>query len=647
MIKRKNLSIILAVFMTVFFIFGCGGSGRDSDDPTDDPAHDGSGRRFATVHQFTSRETNIDLVLNGQTEYRIVFNPNDNALTRENAVGELQLFFQQATGIWLEAIPHTGLTFSESDKFISIGNTGLLSQAGLTPDFNQLGTGGYVIRNRGNSVFLSGGFYGNLYAVYEFLRQQFNFRVFAEDEIRINRNVTNLKLLEFDVIDIPDFQYRVRNWGDTFFNTTHSRRMRMNTFEDVWLRLGGRNIQHNFFDTVEVEVPDWRTRYPEWIAVGARQLCFSRNTDRLVQVVFEEMQRTIRTQTNVHHLTFTAEDYNEWCNCAACVASREYYGTDAAVYIKFVNRVARLVQEWLPREFPNREVTIVIFAYHRVVNAPVRQEADGSFVPISPEVVLESNVALLYAPIFAFFYYDFDHEMNWDTALHLDKWASISQTIQAWTYCTYFSHYWLPFDSFNSMQNIYRFLWERNANYIFDQGQFNIRVSTDWGRLKSFLNAHLQWDFQLDKNELIDEWFENYFRSAAEPMHRMFQTYRTYFAYLAHVHGVHGHLPSRDVIFSTRAWPLETLIMFLGYIDEAYESIEYLRHVNPELHQRLHDRINIESVAYRWLLMELHPGAFSFERLNEFTIELRDDTMRLGINMFNEQQTTSEFWAGV
>ena len=53
-------------------------------------------------------------------------------------------------------------------------------------------------------------------------------------------------------------------------------------------------------------------------------------------------------------------------------ALKDHYGTNAAEMIIFLNMVGADIEAWLAVEEPGREVTILMFAYHRTEEAPAR-----------------------------------------------------------------------------------------------------------------------------------------------------------------------------------------------------------------------------------------------------------------------------------
>ena len=149
--------------------------------------------------------TQTSLIENGSTDYKIVVNETDGTMSNY-AASEINYFFSLASGLEFEKVTDEDVTYDANAKYLSIGDTALATAAGVTYDSAELGDSGYVVKTVGNTVFMLGGRFGVIYAAYEFMRQEIDFRVYSDDEIRYNTGVRNVKLVDTDVKDIPDFE---------------------------------------------------------------------------------------------------------------------------------------------------------------------------------------------------------------------------------------------------------------------------------------------------------------------------------------------------------------------------------------------------------------------------------------------------------
>lgn len=627
----KKIHTLFLFVIALLILTACGG----------DPVIDDNGDDPGPVKPPVIEKTSHFLVKDEKSDYVIVYPEGADPMISSTAVSELKLFFKQATGIDLPSISDVGLTYNEDQKYISIGQTKLLTSSGITIDSN-LGESGIQLVTKGKSVFMFGNTkFGTLYSIYEFLEHQFNFRSYAVDEIRIDLDVTELALLDFEITYMPTFDYRVGSIGELWNGTTFTRRMRMHTNDDVWIKLGGL-AYHNFFATVPPS--QYKADHPEWFSADGRQLCLMADPDGLKEVVVQQMKRYITANPSANVLSFTQEDVNLWCDCEVSNGLKEHYGTNAGEMIIFLNMVGEEIENWLAVEDPNREVTILMFAYHKTEEAPARFDEElQKYVPIDDRVILRNNVGVLYAPIYAEHYYDYYHETNLNASETMKKWNALTDNMYLWSYGTYFFDYLMPFDSFNSLQGKYKFAEEHNTKYVFDQGTYNQSKGTDWFRLKQFLIAELQWNVHQDMNQLIDEFAENYFKDAAQPMLDYLESYRAWHAYIAVEEGLMGQVVQPGVLLR-KHFPQGVINEWMGYIDEAYASISHLEKSEPGLYKLLKDRITLESLSPRYMLIELYSVYYSAEEYRDMLDSLKADVNMLGVAQFNEFNTMSDYF---
>ena len=588
---------------------------------------------FGTTHVKYAKESEIKLVENGKCDYVIVYDADEtDELIKDFAVSEMQYFFEEATGIKLRATDDSKAKYSASSKYISIGNTSVADAAGVAPS-GLLTINGVQIVTKDQSVFLQGGGrFGTLYSVYEFLKQQFGYEQYAVDEFKIDRGVTDCNLKFMRVFDLPDFEWRLGNNGEYWYGTEFPSRMRMQKIDDIWIKLGG-EPWHNYMGTIPKDV--YQAEHPDWYSPDGQQLCLTRDVAGLSEEVFRRMKIYIEANPYLSNITFTQMDVNVWCTCPSCTAMREQYGVNSASNIKFINIVARKVKEWLAQEHPDRQLTICIFAYHAVEEAPAMYNiVTDEYEPIDDSVVLEDNVALFYAPIFANYYYGCDHPQNEKLDTTMKKWQALTDKIYLWIYSNYFGDYLMPYDSMTSMQEKYIYARENNVRYLFDQEQHNQAVGTSWFRLKEYLSSRLAWDVHANPQELTRDFFDHYFQQAAPAMNEYYDEFITYFAYLAEHMGYSGNIG--EYIVTTRHFPQGVPKKWLGIIDKAFDAIEPLKAEDPELYTQLYDRILLETLTLRYVDLTLYESTYTPEEFKQKYQSFVADSLRLGLTNWNE-----------
>ena len=632
---QKILATVLAAFLTLstLSLAGCGDKKENKKEtqPT-----------VRGTHERAVSETDVSLAKNGSTDYVIVIGENETNDAVLFGVDELRQNFFKATGATLETKKDSEVSYQSDSKILSIGETSLLERAGVTYDKNELGLSGYVVQTKGNSVFMVGGSgNGSLYAVYGWLKEQFEYEYYSIGEIYIQKDLAEEKLLNVTLKEKPDFAYRMTNFGEAWFDKTVARRSRADSPNSLWVTFDG-TAYHTSFNIVPPAM--YMEEHRDWYSRTGHQLCFSRDPEGLAEVVIERMKEGFREFPDKNIVTFTQQDHNSWCDCESCKASLEHYGTNSAVYIQFVNRIAEALSAWVETEFPGREILIAMFAYQQTEDAPVKETKKG-YEPIDDSVRLHENVALFYCPIYANYYYDFNSEENTKEASTLNKWNVLAKNLFVWMYGANFKIYLAPYNNFNSMQENYRFIYDRGAKYIFDQQQFNQVSGTDWYKLRAYLSNKLQWQIDQDQTKLINDFFENYYKDASAVMKRLYDEENTWFAYLAEQHEYKGSVGyTESTLLKEEFWPQGLLEGWLGLIDDAYKAIEPLKVSNPSLHATLTQRIKLESITFRFMQLKLYDVFYSENEVQKMEQSLKADCSELGVARFAELVTLEEYW---
>lgn len=640
-------------------------------------------------------ETPYYLIENSATDYKIVY-PEARGSYIDIAVKELRTFLGEITpGITIKVSSDTGLTHSADAKYISLGDTALLQSAGISVDKEKLGTDGYAIITKDQSVYLVGGStHGTLFAVYEFLEKQFGYHFYAKDCYDLERDVTEKKLLDFDLTVTPSIAVRYMADGQFVSSNDNesARRMRSTPQDDFLVPArdskGGAGGWHT---TPYILPKDENPEHPEWFGFGstgaATQLCYAgrpaaSGTDgkkhgkadqsALVDALVASMEKLIDTKfgsdTNDSELFFclTTADNFDWCECEYCKEITEAYGgSKAASYIVVANKVAAKLQEYMNEKYGGRKITVFIFAYQVTEQPPVREKADGTFEPIldgpyGDDIILGDNVVLLYAPIAADYYKTFKDEVNEVEYKRMAQWKTIASHIAMWTYDkTFYTNYFVPQNPYNSMDENIRWYVENGAVFLHAQGQTTNTQMTDWGNLKTYLSAQLSWDCTQDIEELIDGFFTAYYKDAAPAMREWFDDYRTYFDERAdywwgeeilignewvefNFRTTHGG--DKTLLPSLKFYEYERLKKWETSLNKAYGAIEKYKTSDPALYETLETRITRESVSLNYLIGTIYgddTDLFTAKEKIELMIKVFEDAADTGLIFWREVNPTS------
>lgn len=628
---RKIIAGLLAIVLSIVAFSGCTENPETSSSDNITATTMVEKRVFNGIHQLIAHERTDDFISNGKCDYALLV-PEEADVFINTAKNELLYFIEQATGLKLRVVTESGegLTHTATGKYISIGNTKMFASSGIELDTATLKTDGVRIVTKDNTVYLNGGTRaGTLYAAYTFLRIMFNWEIYAEDCWVIDENVKNLKMRDFDVLDIPDIQLRPNFWGAVQANSNNiAYRFRMPDSHDAYLmpvgdrKNGGtpRTIHNSF----EILPPASQYAESQWYADDRNQLCYTahgdtESYDRMVKRIAEVIKDCLvaNNPTNFplyEFCTLTIQDGSDTaCVCDACTVAKEKYGSNSGAIIVMCNRVMEELEVLmeLPENQPYKRdgFKLAFFAYHSYFDAPAHyDEETKTFVPNHEDLIMRDDVAVYIATssqTTGFVYKtNIYNEINTAGRNNLLGWAAISHTIYLWTYQTNFQDY-LSFSSTFNFYNTdgFQFLASLGAKIMSNQGTSNSMNYTGFQALKPFLDYKMRWNSSLDSDKLIEEWFEAMYREATPIMKEL------YFDEMQHdiawsLKVGRWVINSHTSVISEKAYPLNLLTRWLNILDEAYAVAEkHYKNGNPETYAIIKNHIDMEWVypGYRLL----------------------------------------------
>ncbi len=593
-------------------------------------------------HIFNVNTTSHDLVKNGKTQYKIVISKTRTA-NISSAVSEFSNFFKEATGADITYVTDDTATYSEDAEYICLGENAYSESAGLEKPEDLKGNG-YVIKTVGKSLFVLGGQdIGTLFGAYELLTQLFNYMCYSTDTYYIDTDVTDVKLPDCDIFDNPDIDQRLANYGVIYYDKTLAHKLRFQLqYDEVYLNPG-----RSFHNTLEYLPPkDYTEHKAYWYNSATDQLCYTAHGnaeeyDALVNAMVDAIKPYVLAEPEKRIITITQEDNHSCCTCPTCKEIEEKYGTIAATNVMFINSVAEKFEEWLNSECPGRDVTIATFAYHRYEQAPAVQNAMGEWEPIDENMVLRDNVTILYAPLSSMsFNHSIDDPANDTTKAILAGWAACSKHVAVWNYQTHFPNYFMPYDTFAVCQDQYKKYLSYGCTWMFDQGQHNNGNSTNFSMLKLYLNSQWGWDVNRDYNTLVDNFFENYYGVKDGAMRKFYEDLRTYLAYLDAEELLGGKTSETGV--GASYWPLQLVQQWMGYVDEAYAEIEYLKDVDLDRYNKMHDHITLESLMPRYMLLSYYLSRFTSDEQAQMKESFKADCIKLNLTKLSESSDISK-----
>lgn len=600
-----------------------------------------------TLHKVNVTPTDRVFFSDSKTEYKIVYGTGKYDADAASLIATHLTAVAKGT---IEKIQYTAdMTYSADSKIIALNCPELFTQAGLTMPADDLGPSGYYIKSTDQSVFIA--FRQDVaakLAAVRFLKYCIGFEMYSEDTVTYTNSAETLP--DFDVIERPDYDFG--SLGN-YASQAAIDGMGMNTTGDIFIPIEGYQW-HNSLYCLPKDV--YQAEHEKWYSTSGQELCYAARGDaeELEQMTTEvaNIMYNIANKPQYLHgrvICFSIMDHFDVCGCEACAESRNTYnGADSAVVIKFMNMVNRKLQAKLQADADangteKRELGLLLLAYHKTEAAPA-VKVDGKYQPIDDSVKCDPEVGVMIAPIDADYTKSFYEDANETYANTIDGWASICDSIFVWLYETSFGHYLFPFNTFDSMGETFRFCKLRGATFILPEGQWNQENSTAFGKMKDYFNSRMRFNVNDSFADISNDFFENYFMDAAEPMRQYFNELQ---AHLVYNDSVYTELTGNiyNTLDVTKYWPYATLTHWMDLIDQAYEAIAKYEETSPDLYDTLRRHIMLESIFPRYALCNLHGGMYTSEELLQMRKDFRTDCITVNVTLYNEGKSLEEIYS--
>ncbi len=664
--KSKLKKFVLALSScTLLLVSGCNHSsnGGENNSTSD-------GEVTAEKHRFVAEKTSSYLVQNGHTSYKVVV-PSESDEQLLYAKNELSSLFEEATGIALSFINDANLSYKESDTYISLGKNAYLESAGLAQEtsFETYGRDGTRILTKGKSVFIFGeSNYATLYGVYDFLSLAFNFETYYHDCYTIDKNVTDLSLCNYDVIDIPDIAYRQKRGLLTPVNGQNPMfcyRMRV-TDDTASLILpiyegdtsGSKaSINHNSFYYFPTSV--YSETHPKFYSLTGDQLCFTARGDEqeletMVNLAAKKMEDTLTWHPYASYPNYTTvflgmNDVAELCSCSSCSAVKAAHNNaPVAPVILFLNRVGKIVNEWMDKpenKDYKRDLSYSFFAYQSALTPPFKENEDGTF-DYAEDLIPPEGVNL--RPYVALSNFDYGRgfyaSVNNETRDNLRAWGNFYKGAWAWSYGGFFNDYLTFYDIYNFYSDYHSYLVKYNYSLSFEQVKNDQRgADPGFGGLANYILCKKSWNASVDLDTLIDRYIENVYQEAAPAMSEMFQKLRLWFARTIEKFGLgRGGVGTADISSNSKYWGYGFVQELFDLCDEAYEAIEVYKQDEAK-YKRLKNYIDIEWIVPAKVAIGCYEDKFKADEYTSIKTKFKNICLDLGIKDIKEFVSISSY----
>lgn len=594
--------------------------------------------------------TDVVLAENGNTDYSIVL-PQDADEWETCAGDDLQRLFEEATGAKLPIISDAGLSYTEEGKYLSISDTKLQKDCGLTYTYEEFGFTGTKLLTKGNTLFLTG--YceqGALYAVYDLLALLFDYEYYDMNAYTIDEK-DKVMLPDLDMKNIPDFD--LRSFGDVSQEPSYGG----NTVNGWRLRLRGSygaSALGGHTNDVIISPEKYLQEHPDWFyPKGAsepkqvEQLCHS-NEEMTLEYI-KNVKAYIAAAPKATEISLTQVDINSWCNCEDCKALMTKYGTNgnpegmgAVTQTLFLNKVANALDEWLAEEYPGRVMNYYTYAYHQTVNAPAHKDETGKYVPNGSEngdysMKLNPHIVVRYADIYA------NRNKSWadnpSVSENILAWTSLTTNLSIYEYPQDAANVCLPYDGLHVHADNLRFASALGHSNYHLQGNYGT-MSSGFYRLRMYVCAKLMWDVSLDPVQLAEDYIQHCYGDAAPIMLEFFNALRGRLAYLRKEYNF-GGMCLASVVSSTH-WPRTLTLQYENMFDRMYAAIEDLQYVDEAAYKEIFRKIKVEEMFVDYVICSLYLQNFSAEEKERRIDEFEYYAKQYGFTRYHESKPMSD-----
>ncbi len=376
----------------------------------------------------------------------------------------------------------------------------------------------FSINTQNDSLYIKGGKRGVIYGGYELL-EIIGCRFFAYDCEKIPTKTT-LEITNIEKREKPTFEFRDTDYAGITRYMKFATQSRINgRWTDIPEMLGG-SIRyalgaHSFARLVPHK--EYRDTHPEYFSFynGRRQniendhwqLCLT-NPD-LIDIVVKNAREILKANPDKKILSISQNDNPYSCQCENCLKSDAEEGSAVGTLIKFVNRVAEILEP----EFP--DVTFDILAYHYTR-------------PASKKTQTRHNVCVRLCASCTCFAHAFDKcddrsraqkHPDGKTTLFIEdliEWSKVCNRLYVWDYTSNFPLYPMPFANWRVLQPNLQLMAKYNVKGVFEEANCAANGGVDFNELRTYLLCKLMWNPDCDIDAHRQEFMQYFYGSAAK-----------------------------------------------------------------------------------------------------------------------------------
>lgn len=427
---------------------------------------------------------------------------------------------------------------------------GEVKQTKMLPDLDcaSLSFDGFSIQVVGENVFIrANGDGGIIYGVYAFLRKQLGYEFWGYNAEKINK-ISNVKLISRGFSLTPDIQTRVRSlsYGKYDQKTEYAYGFNISNGRH-WITWA-----HTHFSLMPKS--KYWTQHRDYYSEDGNQLCLTNRE------MVEEMKKNVLAKLTVDqfnqddllYLMIGHEDNNSFCSCPHCKQAMEEHGGKSGVMMRFINEIADTVNAFVEKNYPNKVIKTITFAYGPTIDAPCKKTSENKYIPFDDSVVAHKNVGVMLAPLGSDWAHSLtDENYNKKTAQSLLGWKAIGPDLFVWTYDSVFDDSFVFIDNWKWLKESYKAFRDFGAVYIFDQGHCDRGFNFE--SLRNYVRAKLMWNLNENVDALIHRFFKEYYGCAGGVIKKYFYALRKHFMKLEKRYTIEGKRYKQ--LSYVRTWP--------------------------------------------------------------------------------------------
>ena len=488
--------------------------------------------------------------------YSIVYSRNADD-TEIEAANMLASHLEEATGVAYDVVSDRYVTWSETAKYISVGQTDLLAEAGYATlaDENVSGDG-YIRRTLGNTLFIDGiSERGTLYGVLDYLEEAYGY-VFISDGVYSYTASSDLVISDLDKDFTPTFDTRTYLGYGMFQSNTNGTTALYNRANSYYLNesamsgLGGNNtvgyvgsLDHNMYEALVEGVALYNAAYGTSYDATSFAAAFTVGTttnynpclsggltvDGLTALDFMTlaMKNCILTQyvNGVRYYALAQEDTNgsDYCTCSTCTGLATTYGR-SGLMVKFFNEmIAALDADADMKAADALDYRFITLAYQYTKEAPI------GGISCDDKLVVR----------LAFRADDAQDGIANNADKYLEDWSAVASELMYWGYDVDFSAYLSYFASVTgAMADNVKYLKDNHVSFVMIQGAHN--ADNIWhSQLRAYVYSKLMYYFDETAyaagadayvQSLVTEYLTVYYGEYADEVQTVITTYQTAYA---------------------------------------------------------------------------------------------------------------------